>query len=84
MYKGIVPDGNIVAYNCFCTPIGTMDHGAILYIHFISDADAVNITTKYGIEPNAALIPHNNIPNNGGIGGYETIISPFGSNIFYW
>ena len=60
MYDSIVPDGNIIANGGFCFLVRAMYDRAILYVHFITDPDAVHIAAYNCIEPYAAIIAHNN------------------------
>ena len=52
-----------------------MNNGSVLYIHLIAHAYAVYVTSQYSIEPNAAIIAHDHVPNNCGIWCDETIFS---------
>src|SRR5688572_5893949 len=45
MNDGIVPNGNIITNDRLGFFIRAMNYSAILYIHFITHADAVHITT---------------------------------------
>jgi hypothetical protein len=60
-----------------------MNNGPILDVDFISHANAVDIAPYYCIEPDAALVSHFHIANNGTIRRYKTIFSPFWINVFY-
>jgi hypothetical protein len=57
-------------------------NGPILNIYFISHAYAVYIAPHYSIEPNTAIIAHNYIANDGGIGGNKAITSKLRVNPF--
>jgi hypothetical protein len=60
-----------------------MDAGAILDIHFVADADKIYIASYHCIEPDAALIAHDHITDNGSIGSYIAIVSELRVFIFY-
>jgi hypothetical protein len=82
MYKGVMTNRNIVANNGFGAFIRAVNDGAILYIYFISYAYAVYIAPHHGIEPDAAIIAHYNIPYNSGIGRNKAVTSECGINPF--
>jgi hypothetical protein len=63
----IMTDVTTVTNYSFCLLIGAMDDRPILNVYKISDPDAVNVTTNYSIEPNAAFFSDNHIANNGRI-----------------
>jgi hypothetical protein len=60
-----------------------MNTGAILNIDFVAEPDKIYIAANDGIEPGTALISHDYIANNGGIGGNETINSKLRTLTFY-
>src|SRR5215471_4974162 len=75
MYNGVMTNRNIITNNCLCALKGAMNNCSVLNIHLIPYPDAVYISPYYCIEPDAAMIAGNNIPNNGRIGGNKTILS---------
>jgi len=83
MNNGIVPDRNIVAYDRLGSFKSAMQDRAILYVYFIPYANAVNITSDNGIEPDAAVPSHNDITDNCGIGCNEAVLTPGRVNIPY-
>ena len=46
-----------------------MKHGAVLNVHTVADADGIYISSKYCIEPYAAIPSHYYIADDGGIVG---------------
>jgi uncharacterized membrane protein (GlpM family) len=82
MYKGVMAYGHIVANDGLGAFIGAVNNGAILNIHFISDANAVYIAPHHGIEPDAAIVAHYYIAHDGGIGGNKAIASELWVNPF--
>ncbi len=75
MNDGIMPDGNMIADDGLCFLIGAMYHGAVLYVHLFTDADAVHIAADNGIEPNAAVGADDHIAYDRCIRGYKTIFT---------
>jgi hypothetical protein len=73
MYDCIVSDAHIISDNGLGFFKSAMDHGAILHIYLVAHADAVHIAPYHGIEPHTAVVAHDNITYNGGIGSYKTI-----------
>ena len=55
--------------------VGTVDDGIVLDVDPVADADAIDIATDHGIEPDAAMVAHPHIANNGGIGCNEYIFT---------
>jgi hypothetical protein len=83
MHNGIMPDRNVIADDGFCPFKGAMDNGAILDIHFVADAYAIYISAHNCVEPNTAIIAHNDITYYSCIGRDETVSSKLRVNIFY-
>ena len=52
-----------------------MQDTSILNVDPVSDADGVDISPQDGIEPYAAIVSHDNIANDSGVIGKETILS---------
>jgi hypothetical protein len=44
-----------------------MQHGTVLYVDLVADADRIHIATNDRIEPNGTIVAHDNISNNGGV-----------------
>jgi len=59
-----------------------MNASTVLYVYFISDPDEIYIATYDGIEPDAAIVAHDYIAHNCGIGSNEAICSELGIPIF--
>jgi hypothetical protein len=60
-----------------------MDAGAVLDIHFITDAYKIYISTNDRIKPDAAIITHYHIANDSGIGSNKSISAKLRVFIFY-
>jgi hypothetical protein len=75
----MMPNGNIITNVGFRFFIGTMNARAILYIHFVSDTNAIDITPNYGIKPDTTILTHHYIAHYGGIRRYKTRIGYRGS-----
>jgi hypothetical protein len=60
-----------------------MNDGAILNVYLVPHTDEIHISPHYGIEPNAAIITHDHITNNRGIGSQKAIISKLRMFILY-
>lgn len=82
MYNCVVTDADIVADHDGCLLIGAMYDCSILYVHLVSYPYRVNIPTNHGIEPNAAVITHDNIPDYRGIGCDKAIVPECGRDTF--
>src|SRR5579859_1406260 len=83
MYDRIMSDGYIAADYCLGSFVCAMDNHAILYIHFISDPDDIDITPYYSIEPNAAIVPHHYITYDRSIGCDKAIFSKLREDSLY-
>jgi len=77
MYDGVMADGDVVPDDRLGFLVGGMDDDAILDIDLVADADAVDVTTDDGIEPDAAFIAYLYVADDGGIRSDETILSEF-------
>lgn len=76
-YAYIVSDAGWIFF------VGTVDDSIVLDVDPVTDADAIYITTDHGIEPDAAVVAHPHIANNGGIGCNENIFTEDRRNTFY-
>ena len=76
VHYGVVSDGNTVAYYGFGFIESTMQYRAILDVYFIADADTVDVSADDCVEPYAAIISHDHIADDGGVGGDETVFAP--------
>jgi hypothetical protein len=56
--------------------------GSVLYIHFISHFYKIHIPADHGIEPGTAIITHDHIADDGGIGCDEAIVTKLGVFVF--
>jgi hypothetical protein len=83
VHNGIVANGNIIANSGWRGFISRVDNGPILNIHFIPHFNKMDIATDYGIEPNTALIAHNDIAHYRGIFCNKTIFGDLGIFTFY-
>jgi hypothetical protein len=83
MYDGIVANGYIIPDIDLGLLVSTMEHCAILYIHFVANADTVNIAAYHSVEPDTAIIAQYYVPYHSGIGCYETIFSELGGYAFH-
>src|SRR5687767_14780535 len=61
-----------------------MNNRAILYIYFIAHSYAVNITSYYSIEPDAAIFSCDHITNNCCVWSNKTIFSKLRANALNW
>jgi hypothetical protein len=75
--RNIIADGGSIFLKC------AMDTGTVLHIHFVAEFNKVHIAPDNSIEPETAIITGNHITNNGGIRGYETIVTELGKFTFY-
>src|SRR5688572_32225941 len=60
-----------------------MNASSILYVYFITHFYKIDIAPHHRIEPYAALITHDHVSDNGGIGGYKAIVSKLRVFVFY-
>jgi len=84
MYYSVVANAHFIAYNCGVFLVGAMDTHTILYVYFMANGNAVYIGTHHGVEPECTIIATGHGTNNGGIGGYKTIVAENRSNAFNW
>lgn len=83
MNDGQMSDAHIVADDGLRFFEGAMDDCIVLDINAVADADGINIAADNGVEPNRAVVAHNHIPYQGGIGGDETVLSHHRKNTMY-
>lgn len=83
VHYGVMTDGYVVADGDPGFFIGTMDDDAILDIHLVADADAVDIAADDGIEPDAAVIAHLHVSHDGSVRRDKTIFSKARGFAFY-
>jgi hypothetical protein len=69
MNDGIVAYGHIIAYACFRFFVSTMDYCAVLYIHFVSHNNGIDIASHHTVKPKTTVITRSDIANYGGIWG---------------
>jgi hypothetical protein len=65
----------MVADGCAESLVGAMNARAVLDIDLIANTDKIDITSYDRVKPDAALITHDHVTNDGGIGCNETIIT---------
>jgi hypothetical protein len=82
MHDGTVTDRNVISDMYTGLLISPMYDHPILYVHTIADMDAVHVPSHYGIEPNAAVIAHRDIPHDSGIWCDKTILTEAGRLAF--
>ncbi len=82
MYDRVMAYGNIVADHGLRLLIGAMDHRAILNIDLIADPNTIDVAAYHGIEPDAAIIPHDHVADHGGIRRDEAIFTKLGGFSF--
>ncbi len=78
---GVVRNRNVAADGGRETLVSTVNHGPILYVGIIADADAVHITPYHGVEPDGAILPHRHVTYYGGVVGEPAMITKLGSHI---
>ena len=61
-----------------------MNAGAILYIDFVAHPNEIDIAPNHGVEPDTAIITHDNISHDRSIGSNETIVSEAWILLFHW
>jgi hypothetical protein len=83
VHNCVVTDADIIADDDGCLLIRAMYDCSILNVHFVPYPYGVNIPTNHGIEPNAAVITHDNIPHYRGIGCDKAIVTEYGRGTFY-
>ena len=83
MNNGSMSDAHIVSDAGWIFFVGTVDDRIVLDVDPVSDADAIYIATNNSIEPDAAMVTHAHIANNGGIGCNEYIFTKRRRNTFY-
>src|SRR5205085_9172942 len=83
MNNCMVSNRHIITNCCAASLKSAMDTSAVLDIHLISHPDKIHIPTKDCIEPNAAIVTHDNVADDGSIGSNERIISKLRIFIFY-
>jgi hypothetical protein len=76
-YAHIITDAGWIFF------VSTMNDSIVLDVDPVANADAIYIATDHGIEPDAAMVSHAHIANNGGIGGNEYIFTKRRGNTFY-
>ena len=83
MYDCIVSDTDIISYMCSGFLVGTVNDGAILYVHFPAHPDNIHVAPYHRVEPYTALVAHDHIAYDGGIRGDITIGAQNRHNAFY-
>src|SRR5689334_3522943 len=84
MHNGIVPYGNIVTNDSFCTLKCAMNNRPILHIHFVPHTNDIHIAAEHRVKPYAAIITHDHITYNGGVWRNETIIPERWIDVINW
>src|SRR5690554_2658133 len=67
MNNGVVPNRYVVTNICRVFLIGSVNYRSVLDINLISHFYIVYIASNNGIKPDATIVSHSNIPNNGSI-----------------
>src|SRR4030095_6581868 len=75
VHNGVVTNRNIISDRCTGSFECTMNARSILDIYFITYADEIHIAANHCIEPDAAVVTHDHITNDSGVGSNETIFS---------
>jgi hypothetical protein len=44
-----------------------MQHGTVLYVDLVADANGIHVPPNNRIEPYGTIVAHDYIPNNGGV-----------------
>ena len=83
MHDGVVTNRHPVADDRFCFLVSAVNDRAILDIYPVPDTDAVDIPADHRIEPDAAIIAHDDIADNRRIGRNKTIGAHNGIDAFY-
>jgi acetylornithine/N-succinyldiaminopimelate aminotransferase len=84
MHNGIVSDRNIIANSSSKPFESTMDTGAILDVYSIPDPDKIYIASYHCIEPDATIISHDNITDNGSIRSNKAVFAELRMFFLNW
>jgi hypothetical protein len=84
MYNCIVSNAHIISNNGAGFLVSAMNNGTVLHIYLVAHAYDIYIAPNYGVEPDAAIVAHNHIPNNSGIGGNIAVVAKSGQYSFNW
>ncbi len=74
VYDRPVPDRHIVPDRGRGSLIGTVEDGPILYVDFVAYPYRVDIPTDDGLEPHAAIVPHDDISHNSSVLCQKTVV----------
>src|SRR5690554_5959845 len=77
VYGYIVTHGNVVADFYHRLLIQGVQDGSVLNVDLVPQSDGVDIAAQYRVVPNAAIVAHLHIANNGGVFCQENIVSKF-------
>jgi hypothetical protein len=75
MNNGAMGDRHVVADADRRFLIGAMNDGAILDIDFIANTDRMNVAPDHRVKPYAATVAHDDIANDNGVVGEETVFA---------
>ena len=83
VYDRVVTNRNIITNCCAASLVCTMNAGAILDIHLISDTDKIDIAANDSVEPYTAVVTHDHIADDRGVWCYEYVGAELRVFIFY-
>jgi hypothetical protein len=82
MHNGAVTDRYVITDMHTRFFISAMNDHTILYVNPVPDMDTVHVPSYHGIEPDAAVIAHRNVPHDSGIWCDKTMLSEAGGFSF--